>query len=129
MRNLLVAIVLFSCSFSTSWATHITGSEITYEHVSNNTYNVHLYIYWDCTEGFNPGTSQTLSVSGCLGSQTITLDQSTNTPNNGIDVTKTCPGVYSNCSGGLVGGINMIEYTGLLTLPGACDNWILSWST
>ncbi|MDP2388610.1 MAG: PKD domain-containing protein, partial [Bacteroidota bacterium] len=111
------------------YSSHIAGGEITYVSLGNNQYEVHLKLYWDCSGGFNPGTTQTLSVDGCLGSQTITLDQSTATPGDGIDISQICSSETSTCNGGLVDGKNMIEYVGIVTLPGACTDWIFSWTT
>lgn len=111
------------------YSSHIAGGEITYVSLGNNQYEVHLFLYWDCTGGFNPGTTQTLNVDGCLGSQTITLDQSTATPGDGIDISQICSSETSTCNGGLVDGKNMIEYTAIVTLPGACTDWVFSWTT
>ncbi len=106
------------------YSSHIAGGEITYVSLGNNQYEVHLFLYWDCTGGFNPGTTQTLSVDGCLGSQTITLDQSTATPGDGIDISQICSSATSTCNNGVVDGKNMIEYVGIVTLPGACTDWV-----
>jgi gliding motility-associated-like protein len=123
---LFLSVLLFSAKVN---ASHITGAEITYTSLGNNQYEVHMFIYWDCTTGFNPGSSQSLSVDGCGGSQFVTMNQSANTPGDGVDISQICNSATSTCNNGTVNGNNMIEYDAIVTLPSQCTDWVFSWST
>jgi hypothetical protein len=112
-----------------TYASHISGGEITYISLGNNQYEVHYTVYWDCTGGFNPGTSQSISVDGCLGSQNVTLNQSPLTPGDGVDISQICASATSTCNGGTINGNNMIDYVGIVTLPGGCTDWVFSYNT
>ena len=46
-----VAIGLCLLFYSTSWATHIVGGEMTYSYIGNNQYAVKLKLYIDCYNG------------------------------------------------------------------------------
>jgi hypothetical protein len=58
-------------------ASHIAGSEITYDCLGNNQYRINLKLYWDCTNGFDPGDPQTINLSSTCGNNlTLTVHQS-----------------------------------------------------
>jgi gliding motility-associated-like protein len=128
MKKLLSFLSFLLVSIST-YASHISGGEITYISLGNNQYEVHYTVYWDCTGGFNPGSSQSISVDGCLGSQNVTLNQSPLTPGDGVDISQICASATSTCNGGTINGNNMIDYVGIVTLPGGCTDWVFSYNT
>jgi gliding motility-associated-like protein len=108
-------------------ASHLAGGEITYVCLGSNQYQINLNLYWDCTGGFDPGPSQTINiVSSCGGSAFLTVNQ---TNPGGTDISQTCAGVISSCSGGTFPGMNMNTYTGVVTLSPPCDTWTMSYST
>lgn len=120
MKKIIASLfLLFSC-FS-AIASHIQGGEITYKCLGGNTYEVKLSYYWDCANGFNPGSSQTINVAGCSQSLTMPVFQSTLTPGNGVSASGLCPtaSTLSYCE-------NRIDYIGTITLPGACNSWTFS---
>src|ERR1017187_4613773 len=79
-------------------ASHIAGAEITYNCLGNNVYQINLKLYWDCTNGFDPGNPQTVNLSStCGGNLTLSLPQ---TNPGGTDISQLCPTAISTCSGG-----------------------------
>lgn len=102
-KNLILATLMLVLSFS-SMASHFTGGEITYTHISGDNYVVTLKIYRDC-DGISFGNTVSLqSVPG--GSFTLNLVST-------VDVTLLCPGQTSPCApGGGSGGIEELTYTG-----------------
>lgn len=110
-----------------SMSSHIAGGEITYICLGANQYQIQLNLYWDCTGGFDPGSTATINlVSTCGGTATLNMTQINP---GGTDISQTCPTVVSSCSGGTFPGMNMNTYTGTVTLAPVCDTWTMSYST
>jgi len=106
-------------------ASHISGAEITYNYLGNNKYQINLKLYWDCTNGFDPGDPQTIDLSStCGGSISLSLPQ---TNPGGTDISQLCSNAISTCSGGTTPGMNMNEYSDTITLA-PCDTWTMSWT-
>ncbi|MCW3105230.1 MAG: hypothetical protein JWO09_3670 [Bacteroidetes bacterium] len=121
-----IALALFLAPKQVS-ASHLAGGEITYVCLGANQYQINLNLYWDCTGGFDPGPSQIIYLnSSCGGSTSVTVNQ---TNPGGTDISQTCPGVISSCSGGTFPGMNMNTYSGIVTLSPPCDTWTMSYST
>jgi gliding motility-associated-like protein len=110
-----------------SYATHLLGSEITYECVGPNRYRVRLKVYQDCA-GMTPGSTMSLRYRSatCNVNTTITLNQ----VGLAIDITPLCPNEVSRCSSSSGAyGIREFVYEGVINLPPGCGaDWILSWS-
>lgn len=105
-------------------ASHIAGAEITYNCLGNNLYQINLKLYWDCTNGYDPGDPQTINLtSTCGGSLTLNVHQ---TNPGGTDISQLCPSAVSSCNGGVNRGYNMNIYSDTITLP-PCDTWTISW--
>lgn len=115
-RLTLLLLILFSLK---GFSNHISGGEITYSCLGGNLYQIKLTYYWDCIGGFNPGTSQVVSVNGCGNALSLTVTQSTLTPGAGVSVAGVCPGYTLSCK-------NRIDYFGTITLPSACNSWTFS---
>lgn len=119
MKNLFFSLIFLICGFS-GYATHLLGGEITYEHVSNNTYIIKLNLIWEQSLGFDPGNSKVVYVSSavCDFSTSISLNKSTSYPLSS----------YYNCidSTGLVPMVN--EYTGMVNLNQPCMDYVFSYS-
>jgi gliding motility-associated-like protein len=106
-------------------ASHIAGAELTYNYLGNNKYQINLKLYWDCTNGFDPGDPQTVNLASTCGQNfSLTVNQ---TNPGGTDISQLCPSVSSSCNGGTARGYNMNEYSDTITLP-PCDTWTMSWS-
>ena len=107
-------------------ASHISGAEITYNYIGNNQYRINLKLYWDCTDGFDPGDPQTIDLtSTCGGNLSLSVEQ---TNPGGTDISQLCASALSTCSGGTTPGMNMNEYTDTITLS-PCNTWTMSWSS
>ncbi|MFK7923688.1 MAG: hypothetical protein AB8H47_17145 [Bacteroidia bacterium] len=101
---LLLWGLMIGLSFS-SMATHFAGGEITYEHVSGNTFTVTLKIFRDC-DGANFGSVQSIRLSPTTSGFSMTVSEISRT-----DITVLCPGQVPPCSSGSVrGGIQQIVY-------------------
>jgi hypothetical protein len=103
--------------------THLSGTELTYQHSNGNAYTVTYKIYRDCS-----GTPAPLSANLLVKSETcnqffqVMLNRNSG---SGNEITPTCPGV-TTCSGGSVSGIQEFIYSGLVIFPQACTDWKLS---
>ncbi len=96
--------LMLGLAFS-GFATHFAGGEITYEHISGNTYTVTMKVYRDC-DGINFGSTATLRVRSNSFSSNQSLSRISVS-----DITVLCPGQISPCSpGGGAGGIQEIIY-------------------
>lgn len=119
----LLFLILFSSSI---FASHEAGGEITYTCVGPNQYAVTLTLYRDCS-GISAATTYPLNYrsANCGVNATISLNLQSTT-----DITPLCPSASSLCNGGsgLIGFERSI-YTGILTLPIGCTDWILSTSS
>ena len=56
MKKALLLISIIFLGFTSSYATHLMGAEITYTHVGGNDYEVTLIVYRDCS-GVNLSTT------------------------------------------------------------------------
>lgn len=129
---LLSFTLLFVFAPITTKASHLAGGEITYECLGANQYRVNLNLYWDCSGGFFPGTSQIINLSStCGGSISLTVNQTNDTIGNGQgeDISQMCGSVLSTCNGGTFPGMNKVTYSGIVTLTPVCDTWTMSFST
>jgi hypothetical protein len=126
-KLLLMLLFLAGIPFST-FASHYTGTELTYKAVAPNTYEVIFKIYRECTSSpFPPTTGITVAAPGCNTGRTITL----NLANQQLK-SVTGPAAAGGCNGGYEGVFNLGTYSGILTFSTAeqsCTDWVLSWST
>ena len=113
-------------------ASHIAGGEITYTCLGNDQYEIHLNLFVDCL-GFDPGSSQAISFnSTCGGITSAILNVIPDTSGvNFIEISQLCPLDMPNsaCSGGILPGMWLFRYVGVVTLSPACDAWTMSWTT
>ncbi|MEL6632565.1 MAG: hypothetical protein AAFQ83_13885 [Bacteroidota bacterium] len=128
-RRVTSTVLLFLASLSLAQATHTMGADITYSCTGAGTYVVSLTFFRDCA-GILPVNPQTLDYSSasCGTTGSISMTQASGSP---IDVTPLCPSEVSACGSGSTSsfGIEQYVYNGNLVLPpGACDDWILSWT-
>lgn len=107
-------------------ATHSMGMEISYEWLGGLDYEFTLLFYYDCNATFPaPG-----SVNLGINSSSCAFSTTTNLPlvSGPTDITPVCPTTTTNCNGGIVSGVEQYIYRGTYTLPGACPDWIFSYS-
>lgn len=126
MKKILWLTVLYLIIFSKFvWGSHIAGGELTYEHVSGNTYRLTLKLYRDCN-GVNMTTTADVSVLACGAATNLTLNKLPGLPGGGANP-RLFPAVCSfanRClSNNGVYGWEEQWYQGLYTIPqAACNN-------
>lgn len=125
--------VLLSFIFShDAKASHIVGGDAYYTCLGNNQYQVTFALYRDCNGiSMDPNLFVTVSApAGCGSSFNVTLQPGTRF---GVEITPVCPAQLpsTTCanSGGSIQGTQVYEYTGIITLPAACDMWTISYTT
>ncbi len=122
MKNLILIILLFFIGTNISFATHAMGADLTYEHINGNNYRVTLKFYRDCAGIMAPATSIiNINSSGCNTSTTLSLNKV------GVQILPTSCGTTSSCYGGSSLGAEEHIYQGVVSLPGNCSDWELSW--
>ncbi|MFZ9941974.1 MAG: T9SS type A sorting domain-containing protein [Bacteroidia bacterium] len=128
LRKLKTLVVFFVMAFpliysNTSSATHISGGDLTYKSLGNNSYEVTLVLYRDCA-GIpvqNPELISCVSASGATTSFNVYL-----IPGTGNEITFPCFATPTTCGGGSNPGYQRYEYKGNIILPPSI-NWNLSW--
>ena len=108
---------------SSARATHISGGEIYYKHLTGNQYLITLVVYRDCA-GINLDNSYDLNIASPCGNKTLTVS----TP-GGVEISQLCGHELPNstCNGGGLPGIQQYIYTGTVSLP-PCNSWTISWT-
>lgn len=125
--KLLTLIIAFLFIAKPSSATHIYGADLFYTHVSNNTYNITLVIYGDCSgAAFNNLINSSAQVNVYNGSTlytSLTLIQQS--PVTGTEVTPVCASQINNtaCNGGTLPGVKKFTYSRNVTLNTTSSNW------
>jgi len=108
-------------------ASHDMGGFISYTHVSGNTYHVTVTYFRDCS-GIAAPTSISVNAASvsCGFPATSTILNLT----GNINSTPVCPSEMLNttCNGGALPGEEMYIYEADITLGGACDDWIFSYT-
>lgn len=121
--------IFFSISLSFTGfvrASHNSGADISYTHVSGNLYKMHANYYRDCF-GIPAPVTLLLHVESvsCNISLSFTMNQ---IPGSGVLFIQVCPGTLTTCDGGSVFGIQKWEYEVDVNLPGQCADWIFYFS-
>ncbi len=113
-------------------ASHIVGGDAYYTCLGNNQYRVTFALYRDCA-GISMDASLFVNVTapaGCGNSFNVTLQPGARF---GVEITPVCPAQLpqTTCAGTgrPIQGTQVYEYTGIITLPAACDMWTISWTT
>lgn len=100
------------------------GGDMTYEHVSGNTYRITFTFFRDCSGIPAPG-----SVACAWFSTNCNYSNSTNlVPQGGCtEVSPLCPSYLpqSTCNGGSQPGVQKCVYAANITLPQNCTDWIV----
>lgn len=122
---LMAATVWGSFAAQEAKASHAQGSDLTYVNVGPSIYVVQYKLYRDCT-GITLGTTETLTyrAPGCNAtSRTLSLALGTK-----VIGTPYCGSIVPDCSDATTARPNYEEhvFSGTLTLPTLCPNWILS---
>lgn len=108
-----------------STASHSMGSDLTYQCLGGNTYQITLSFYRDCVGVPADGWADILVESSCYFPFYITLYPVAGT---GQEITPICSTEVTTCNGGTYTGIQEYVYTGTVTLPGPCADWTFSYN-
>ncbi|MBS1586474.1 MAG: gliding motility-associated C-terminal domain-containing protein [Bacteroidetes bacterium] len=133
MRKVLFTTLFIlgaSCSYIRTFANHVFGGELLYQHITGNTYALTLTLYGDCGAP-NQSVFQGLYTSTPLvyvfhdnyqDSVHLYLQP---VPNIGVEVSPVCPSQINNttCRGGTLPGVTKFVYVDTVTLPRTSDNW------
>src|SRR5215204_4220272 len=95
---IIAAVAFFSFGIQQSYATHAAGGNLTYTHIAGNQYSIRLTFYRDCF-GINPNLPVRiyLESTSCAQFDSLILPP---LPGTGVEITQTCPGDPTTCSGG-----------------------------
>lgn len=126
-RSIIVlTFALFGISQNAS-ATHISGGDISYTCVGQDSFLVTLNLFRDCA-GVGLGTSQSVRfTSTCGGNVTLSLQEISNN-----EISQLCPLQIPNstCSpGGSWPGMEEHVYEGIVVLSPPCNSWTMTWSS
>lgn len=139
MRNLKLfsCLVVLFLSASSVQASHIAGGDIEWTCLGNGQYEITLSLYTDC-DGISPPTgSVNVNIDNTCGLATNSVNLSyvnppgPTTPDGGVNISQLCSAdsLNSSCLGGNLPGMQMTQYTGIVTLPAGCNHFTASWST
>lgn len=103
------------CALS-SYATHISGVELSYNQVGPNQYEIQYTVIRDCS-GIGLPSQQVVNYRSCLDTGTLTVDLF-----NSFTFTTTCA-TSTTCNGGTAPGYEQAVYLDTITLPGPCPDW------
>lgn len=127
----IMALLLFVGGILTTnevSASHIMGSDLTYECLGGNKYKIRLTLYRDCA-GINMNTSETvvLTSATCGVNTSMTVALEAGYP---VEVSNVCSSQIGNttCNGGTLQGVQEFVYSGIITLTQACSDWTFSYS-
>lgn len=135
MKRIVLAVLgtfaLFLLGTQDAMASHTAGGSITYDYIGDSTgvpyqYCITLVLYRR-EQGIGLGTTQPISISSsCFGTQNVTLTQPPGIP-QGVT-----PRGDTNCIDQSDPGYNTAKieeyiYTGCVTLPGKCSDYVFSW--
>ena len=127
MKKIVVVLALL-ISFGTTWATHSTGLDLTYQCIGGDTFYVQLAFYRDC-EG--------VDAPGIGGRPLPTIDIFSNTCGQNFNETlalissseagTVCATLETTCAGGTYPGIEEYIYGDTIVLPSQCIDWTFSY--
>jgi len=126
IKFLIFFIVSYFTTPNEAIASHAQGTDITYQCLGNNQYLIKLSFYRDCA-GVSAPNSASVDISSvsCGQNFSITLNK---IPGTGIDVTPICPLLTTQCNGGAYPGVQEYIYTGTVTLPAQCADWVFGFT-
>lgn len=125
-RKILFLALSFCFFIPLAEASHNMGGDITYTCLGGNQYRFSLSYYRDCS-GISAPTSITFTINSASCGQNLSL---TGTQVSATEATPVCPAQLSQttCNGGTLQGVEVYIYEGVITLPVACNDWIVSYS-
>jgi gliding motility-associated-like protein len=128
MKNSLLIIAILLGGFSSSYASHIPGGNITWTCDPANPlcYNFIFTQVINC-----PSTNPTTMSNGFTITNSCGLANPTmpvlNQTGISVDVAQTCATATSTCNGGTVPGAWLATYEGQVCFPANCDSWTIDY--
>ncbi|MGB1003788.1 MAG: gliding motility-associated C-terminal domain-containing protein [Salibacteraceae bacterium] len=125
-KSLIVLTLLFIGFTQDSKASHISGGDISYECIGQDSFLITLNLFRDC-DGVGLGTTQNVNfTSTCGGTANAQLVQTVSN-----EISQLCPNQIPNstCNGGNWPGMEQYVYTGIVVLSPPCNSWTMSWSS
>ena len=123
----LLSFLLVFLPAEHAYATHASGSDLTYTWVSGNTFKVTVSFFRDCA-GVAAPTSISLNARSvsCNKNQSFTLAKVAGT---GKEISFPCSSISTKCTNGssVYSGYQQYEYEANVTLPQKCTDWVLSY--
>jgi hypothetical protein len=124
-RFFTLLVAFFFLTSSNINASHLSGAEFHFEHLSGNDYIVSLYIYRDCNGiGVPLSVSVQMESSTCAVSTMLTLPKT-----SGPIVVTTIPGSQTTCMGGMIQGYEEYIYSDTVTFSAQCTDWNFSYGS
>lgn len=119
-------ILVYIQAMNEAYASHAQSADITYQCLGGNQYRINLSFYRDCAGVAAPNTA-TIDITSASCGQNLNLTLNQN-PGTGIEVSPICTQMNTQCSGGAYPGVQEYKYSGVITLPMACADWVFSFS-
>lgn len=133
MKNYYTSCILGVCmaialQFKTShlYATHAQGADISYQCLGGNQYRITVSFYRDCAGVAAPG-SVTVDLNSASCGESLNLNL-TPVPGTGQEVSPVCATMNTTCTGGSYPGVQEWQYSGVITLPASCTDWVFSFA-
>ena len=127
MVKYFIALFVIAFSFTSNVnATHISGGDLSYECVGQDSFLVTLKLFRDCAGIAAPSNAVVNFSSSCGGVATTTLVQVSS-----AEVSQLCPTqiASSTCNGGVWPGLQEYIYSGIVVLSPPCNSWTMSWAS
>ncbi len=124
-RLLFLVILSALLNVNKSVASHVAGADITYQHLSGDSFLVTLRIFEDCGGSTTVGPNETVDfMSDCGQSFSVTFPQISE-----IEVSQLCPSqqVNSTCNNGNLPGMKQKVFQAIVELTPHCDSWNMGW--
>jgi hypothetical protein len=120
-----ISIILFKPLYLKG--THLAGAELSYTCITNNTFNVEFSFYGDCN-----GSGHPLGVGIIVQSISCNVhfdDTIMVVPDSTQQIFFACQDLPTQCddTSSLSPGIRKFKYSGVITLPMQCSDWVFSW--
>jgi hypothetical protein len=126
MKKTLILLCFFIAQLKLQ-ASHLSGANISYTHITGNTYQVQLELVRDCT-GVSFGITESIN----LHSTSLGIDTTFTLSNVGLNVNAviTCPTGYTSCNSALaiIPGYQYCNYSGIIDIGATANDWIFSYS-
>ncbi len=130
----LLSVLLFAFAFigtRSVVASHISGGDITYQYIGQDSFLVTLSLFRDCDGIVMDHSEMVTFTSTCGGSFTAILPNVPNptTGNTYSNISQLCSqdSLNSTCFNGSLPGMQEYTYEAIVLITPSCNTWIMSW--